>query len=312
VGSLALAAYGAVGGAGQGLQTVGKAEMATQMEQKKSDMEQERQEALERLKAAEEEKIQAANIAAQQNLQQSGQTFTKAQTEAGYEHAGRAATAAQAAKMEQIQEENKGRLGAAGILGKARVDVANINATKPTGRQLVSEYKPAQAVLNSPGIDRFSKQPLPGRKVDVLQHWDGTRWIQGTDGNLYPFDPSKPDGYGGGAAPRGRAPAADTQALIRNPLGVLPSGTSTRDYFVNKFGYLPREYLGAANAARNHVNASYAQPAPAAQGGSAGAAAPPTASNDQSEDAEDAHVVSDPYGATGNPTSQPSDDEPAQ
>jgi hypothetical protein len=292
-----LAAAGAVGGFGQGVVEAGEQAQKEQLLQKQNDLATARDATLQRLRAAEEEKLQGSQ-----------QTFQHGEKQTEYGVMAKSA-AAHADLLKEIANANiQGRHADVSSLVAGRISVQdskNRGAAAVADKRAApqSEYKPGKATLNSPGVDAF-KKPIPGKEMDVQIHHDGSKWVQGPAGNLFPFDPSKPGGYD--PTPRGRPSAQDTSALLQNPLGTLPSGTSTRDYFVSKFGSLPPAYLGAANAARTNMNATRAsQPQ-----------TPSANTNEEDQDERDDDNVAlggDPYGTKGNvPSSSPEDNEPAQ
>jgi hypothetical protein len=304
MGSLSYAVGGGLAGLGQGLQKVGEENWA--------DL---RDAAHERLRAD----LEARNRQAEQ---ESAQTFQRGQQQAEFgqqEHMAQVGATSAMARLKQAQDF-QGALKKLEIEGRHK-DIADLIAGRITVQDLrnqgnidtagvrkgpQSEYKPGKATLNSPGLDVF-KKPIPGKAVDVQIHHDGSKWIQGPGGELYPFDPSQPTGY---VDPKSlsRPGAQDQQALLQNPLGTLPSGVSIRDYFVKRFGRLPVGYLGAANTARAQMSRSQSQ---TGTPGVNNTSYNPNDDRDADEDTRASGVL-DPYGQNGPPTSQPSDDQPAQ
>jgi hypothetical protein len=305
MGSLALAAFGAVGGAGAGITEVAQQAQKEQLLNRQNDLAAARDATHERLRA----NLELQN---QQTLQKSSQEFQHGEKQTEYDVMAKSAGAHAALLKELKQAEIDGRHQDVHDLIAGRISVQdskNRGSAAAADRKALpqSEYKPGHAYLNSPGVDVF-KKPIPGKQVDVQIHHDGSQWIQGPDG-LYRFDPSQPNGYADPKTLR-RPTAQDTSALLQNPLGTLPSGVSTRDYFVNKFGKLPAEYLGAANTARTQLNGSL--PRSAASGVNNTSS---NTSEDEQDDRDDSNVAlgGDPYGTRGNvPSTSPEDNEPAQ
>ena len=285
-----------------------------------------RDEAITRLQnnyAAERQQTEIGAAAGRQQTEIQAQAASQGRSEA-FQHGETVSSQAVAAKAAQAHNEFLLMLKNLEVQGKHK-DIADLIAGRITVQDLRNqgnvatanarntskqqgEYKPGKATLNSPGSDPLG-QPIPGKEVDVMIHRDGSKWIQGP-GGMYRFDPTQPSGY---ADPKsyGRPNAQDTNTLLQNPLGTLPSGLSIRDYYANKFGKLPDGYLQAAEAARAKMNAAQA-PAPGASntsGGSSTSTNAPT-TNQQLTDTEDQQ--DNDYAMFGDRGHQPDDDEPAQ
>lgn len=304
MGSLTLALAGGIGGFGEGVTQVAKENLA-----EARDATHERLRA--NLEASNQQALEQQRIGGQKDIETQRETYETGAKSKEYDVMAKSAGAHAALLKELKQAEIQGRHQDVHDLIGGRISVQeskNRGAAAAADRKGApqSEYKPGKATLNSPGLDVF-KKPIPGKEVDVQIHHDGSKWIQGPDG-LYRFDPSQPNGYADPKTIR-RPSAQDTSALLQNPLGTLPSGVSTRDYFVNKFGKLPAEYLGAANNARTQLNGPPTSSAPGVSNASS------NTSEDDQDDRDDNNTAmgGDPYGTRGNvPSTSPEDYEPAQ
>jgi hypothetical protein len=160
---------------------------------------------------------------------------------------------------------------------------------------------------------------LPGGTI-LTQYNNRTHMAYVQIGNKFmPYDASK-----GAQLPDTKsvrnAPAAAINDLANDPYGLTPDGKSTKaDAFMQQYGHLPGAYF---DSLRNR------DPNAPPAGGPLGKGAPPgsmyvpgpsygrgadAAEDTADDDADDREAASpDPYGATGNPTSQPSDYAPAQ
>jgi hypothetical protein len=240
-----LAAAGAVAGGANAVTEIARDQIKLQnqmsLEQRVNDLATQRESTIERLRAADEASRQGTQIQAEKERTQQ-------------EIAGHSAVA-QFERGSIASENQKNRDAAAALAknhgdvqktiaqghDKARVDAANARvAGKP-----IPEWKPGEAPLQV-----TSKFGGAAPKASVLVHRDGSRWVQDPSGKLFPFDPSKPNGYNPTPTNRAAPDPADVSTLLSNPNGMLPSGTTTRDYFVGKYGSLPPGYLGSSQADR--------------------------------------------------------------
>ena len=258
MGSLALAAYGAIGGAGQGMQTVGKAEMAMQQEKRKSDIDQQRQEAIQRLQAAESEKLQGTNIAAQQASQERSEKFTKEQTEAGYVHAGGAAAATREFEAGQEEKKEAAAQKRNETAGQYRVAARQAgNAPKKETPEFTQRTLTEQG-----GIDPVTHQLTAGRSYTQLVHKSGLSFVQ-VNGSI---DPKTGQPSGGLLLPHGandtsfpdpksvaRPPVKATQNLMQHP-------ESWQDYY-QAYHQLPADWLPAYQAHQSQAAPQQGLPA---------------------------------------------------
>jgi hypothetical protein len=317
MGSLTLAVAGGLQGAGEGIAYASK-----------DQMEQNRQAALLRLQNQYASERQATGIQAQKDIESQRETYETGAKSKEYDvmakSAGAHAQLMTTLKQLEIEGRHKdiadlisGRITVQDLKNQGQADVQGLrNQKPPTGK----EFTPTKMTLNSPGKDPYDGSPIPGKPVNVLLHRDGSAWMPVGD-KLFRFDPSQPNGYAQPPSSVSRPTPDDVKTLMQNPLLKLPSGISARDYFESKYHYLPASYLNAAESERARINA--AQPGQAGQPGSRAAAPQGSAStpapapadpDDAEDDNQDMRIASggDPYGNTGPPTPQASDDEPAQ
>ena len=311
MGSLAMAAYGAIGGAGQGLQTVGKAEMSTQLEQKRNDMEQQRQEALERLRAANQATEQQTGIAAQQAAQERSEKFTKEQTEAGYVHAGGAAAATRAFETQQEASKEAAAQKRTETAGQYRVAARQAgNAPKKETPEFTQRTLTEQG-----GIDPVTHQPTAGRSYTQLVHKSGLSLVQ-VNGSV---DPKTGQPSGGLLLPHGandtsfpdpknvyRPPVKATQNLMQHP-------ESWQDYY-QAYHQLPADWLPAYQAHQSQPAPQQGLPA-FARPGTTGSAFTPVGGgggNARSGNEQDAEDDAEDYANTGDEGPQATDNAPAQ
>lgn len=237
-----LSSMGALNGLGQGVTETGQQAQRVDMAKTMNELETTRGESLERLRAADEKDRQAQAIQAEKDKTQ--QEITGHSAVAQFERS-------------SIASENQKNRDAAAALAKnhgdvqltiaqghdtARVKAAEAHAAGSNPKPPVREWYPG-TVKNTSDITKPD--------ISVMNNRDGSQWVP-VGGNYYRYDPTQPGGYKDPKS-TARAPAADVSALIRNPLATLPSGITTRDYFEQKWGYLPAPYLGAANAAREQA-----------------------------------------------------------
>ena len=311
MGSLAMAVYGGIGGVGQGLQTVGKAGMEVQQEQKKSDIAQQREEAIQRLQAAEQEKIQGTQIAAQQESQARSEKFTKEQTEAGYVHAGAAAGASRSFEAEQEEKKEAAAQKRTETSGQYRVQARQVGATP---KKETPEFT-QRTLTEQGGIDPVTKQPTAGRSYTQLVHKSGLSFVQ-VNGAV---DPKTGMPNGGLLLPHGagdtsfpdpknvaRPPVKATQNLMEHP-------DTWQDYY-HAYHQLPADWLPAYQASKqNPQGQQQGLPAFARPGTTASAAQPVGGGgNAKSGDEQDAQDDAEDYANTGDEGPQATDTAPAQ
>jgi hypothetical protein len=325
MGSLMLAAAGAVGGLGQGITEVGQQEQKAQLLQKQNDLIQAREETLQRLRAAEEEKLQA-----------SGQQFQHTETETA---AGRNVAAA-GAQRQFLTEQEKSREAAAGARTNAivggRVRVANINADSREANATLRNEKPPKADWKSstvqlPGLvparaqrmitetdprtgqrtsvpDPSDKPPMIPGKVPyrIMNHISGaTSIVKLADGRFVPFDGQHiPD-----TKSVGRPPARDVQDLLQNP--------DRYPQFLQRYHQLPEGFDEAYTAHFQNLTNDYNS----RHSGGANTSSAPSSNqssgqdDDQNGAQEDLNLANgnDPYGTKGNtPSTTAEDYAPAQ
>lgn len=289
MGSLALAAAGAVGGLGAGITEVGQQEQKKQMMQKESDLATARQETIARL----QDKFQKENI---QNEQQ----FSMKGAAAGRVFQEQQQTQKLTSEETRAKQHETEATGRANILANARRDVAGTNAAARTASaKQVPEF--THKTLNTQGsIDPVSHLPVPGRSYDVLNHKSGQGFV--AVGDMYlPYEANAtqfPD-------PKSiaRAPADKLSLLADHP-------EKTMDFF-QKYGYIPRNAIVAMQQQNKPNDPSLPKFLP--PGTTAGAETPIGGPAEDQEDENAAEGASDPYGTQGlHPTTSPEDTQPAQ
>ena len=319
MGSLAMAAYGAGAGLGQGLQTVGKAGMEVQQEQKKSAIAQQREEAIQRLRDAEQEKIQGTQISAQQEAQARSEKFTKEQTEAGYVHAGAAAGATRQFEAEQETKKEAAAQERTETAGKYRV-AARVAGAAPkkevpefTQRTLTEQAGVPTKDPSDPTGQRMIEHP--GRSYTQLVHKSGLSFVQ-VNGSV---DPKTGQTTGGLLLPHGandtsfpdsknvfRVPVKATQNLMEHP--------ETWMAYQEAYHQLPADWLPRYQASKeNPQQTQPGLPAFVRPGTTASAAQPVGGGgNARTGDEQDAQDDAEDYANTGDEGPQATDTAPAQ
>jgi hypothetical protein len=303
MGSLALAAYGAVGGAGQGLTEAGKVEEEKQMEQTKSDIAQKREETIARLR----DQFEKENIANQQQFQ-----MKSAQAGRGFEEQKQKEEIGSKEKIAGAHETQATER--AHISANARVEARRVGTPAPKEQKT---WTPGHYQIGG-GIDPVTKMPTPQTTIPVMQHKDGRIFVQAGD-KFLPYDATKGSQLPDVKGVRNADPKA-VQDLTNDPNGTVPDGSETKaDAFQRAYGYLPASYFSAAQRAESAPTGG--------PGGPLGKNAPPNSrfvpgtpfgggnasgnAQDAQDDAED-NAGDDPYGREGPPTSSPDDTAPAQ
>lgn len=305
MGSLALAAYGGVAGAGAGITEAGKVAEQKNMMQTQSDISQAREETITRLR----DKFEKENIANQQQFQMKG-----AQAGRAFEEQKQAT---EIASKEKIAGEHETQsTGRAQISAHARIEARRVGA--PAQKEQKT-WTPGHYQIGG-GIDPVTKMPTPQTTIPVMQHKDGRIFVQAGD-KFLPYDATKGSQLPDVKGVRNADPKA-VQDLTNDPNGTVPDGSETKaDAFQRAYGYLPSSYFSAAQRAEGNTQG--------APGGPLGKNAPPNSkfvpgtpfggggnasgnTQDVADDAEDERG-DDPYGTQGNtPSSSPEDTMPAQ
>jgi hypothetical protein len=278
---------GAMAGAGQGLQTIGATAEKEQSIEKEHNWQQAHDETMERLRAAEQEKLQA-----------SGQTFEKGQTETKL----KAAAAAAGATREFEQGENVKQRAAAQkrteTSANARVDAAAVQASS---RSSVASGKGIKALvprnvnIMPTGPDG---KPIPGalpeQHILTYDPNTGIHWVQ-TGNRFYRADSSGKAVVDPKSTNNKGASPGENQALLANPYARVPAGYANAgmtyaEAYEQEHGFLPGEFLGTVNKLAQRQSSSqsssvrlpsgriYNPPAGGGQGGEgpdAGGPAPP-------------------------------------
>jgi hypothetical protein len=266
---------GALAGAGQGITEAGQQQQKIDLATKVNQLAQDRDEAMERLRAAHETERQNTQIQAQKDIQSTGQTFEKEQTQTKLTAASKAASATR----EFEHTENAAREAAgqkrAETLANARVEAARVTAgSRVEAKGPPKIWEPVK--LNQGGFDPVSHLPTSNQLQISYNHFTGRSYAQVGD-KMIPWDAStnKP-----ATDPKSirRAPVEDLQDLTSDPLGTVPkggpnAGLSKAEVFEAAHGYLPASWTSAANrkAAANpqQYSSLFSAPYAAVKGGGA-------------------------------------------
>ena len=240
-----LAAAGAVGGLGQGLEQVGQQGMKEQMAQKINDLQQKREEAIERLRGSEQEKLQG-------NQQQ----FEAGQTE---KKIGAASAAAGATRTFE-HEENTAKLTSAerrtNRMASAKEYSARIGAESRTNAGNQKDFTWKVHTVQSPGVDKNGNpNPLLSKTTQVVESPSGASYIQAGD-KLIKFDATTnaPSRDPASIARIPKEKIMPVQAdLLNDPLGVVKAGPNAgmtkAEAFEQQFGYIPTQWMSRAQEA---------------------------------------------------------------
>lgn len=284
MGSLAFAAGGAIAGAGEGLETVGKNELTRQ-----------REEGLERMRAQHQSDLAMETQSRQEQF---------AEHMHSVEHG--EAVAAAGAQREFLTGQEKSKEAAA--LERVR----EAGKYRVAARRAGVQEKPPPSPMQHQG-DYTMYDPahpdIPPTKIPVYRHTQSGRLFVSA-GNIYlPFDSSSgklPD-----SKSVARPPANATADLMKEPT------PEKMNAYLDAYGQLP---AGFFDAQRSYAG-SGAKPGqgPLGKAAPSGATWQPAAgaqnaAEDEQEDADaDNEAASpDPYGQHGAPTSSPEDNMPAQ
>lgn len=263
VGGGLLAAAGAAQGLGSGAVQVGQQQQKADLAQKMSDLEQTRDEALERLRGQEQEKLQASNIQAGKDQESQRETFETGQTNTRLT----AASAAAGKTRDFEATQNAAKLSSeekrTGITAQSRIDAANVRASASAG----NKEPPKQWEVHNVNKINPAKPLDPPTQTQVLfNNRTGASYMQVGD-KLIRFN-SQTGNAAVDADPKrlSRAPAADVQDLLRDPLGKVPSGPnaglSKSDLFEATHNYLPATWPAAAQQAEQQQRAPGPQSLP--------------------------------------------------
>src|SRR5271165_899929 len=257
-----IATAGAIAGAGQGITEAGQQAQKMDMMQKMNELQQSREEAIERLRGGEQEKLQAK-----------GQEFEKEQTQTKIGAASRAAGATREFEHTENVAKEASAEKRTGITAKARVDAAKVTAESRVGAKGPPKiWEPVK--LNQGGFDPTSHLPTTNQIQISYNHFTGRSYAQVGD-KFIPWDSStnKP-----ATDPKAikRAPVEDLQDLMQDPLGTVPAGgpnagLSKAEVFEAAHNYLPASWTSRANqaAAKNpqQYSSLFSEPYAATKGG---------------------------------------------
>jgi hypothetical protein len=262
-----IATAGAIAGAGQGITEAGQQAQKVDLMKKMNELQQSREEAIERLRGGEQETLQAK-----------GQQFEKEQTQTKIGAASAAAGATrkfeheeniakEAAAQKRSETSKEARIGAAKVTAESRV----------TAHGAPKIWEPVK--LNQGGFDPTSHLPTNNQLQISYNHFTGRSYAQVGD-KFIPWDAStnKP-----ATDPKAikRAPVEDLQDLMQDPLGVIPNdpghpspnaGLTKAEVFEAAHNYLPASWTSRANAAAaknpTQYSSLFSEPYAATKGGS--------------------------------------------
>ncbi len=249
-----LAMAGAAGGLGQGAVEVGQQGQKMDLLKKQNDLATMRETALAQMR-----------IEAEKGMQQAG--FGEQEKMFGKEAELRSSIATNQIKAKREMfgaslEQQKA------LAGAHNTTITNIAKGHDIARETAAKYahppKPAASAWGKPlnvtnETPSDPKDPLSAMiktQVPVMTHRDGSQWVSGGDGNIYPYKPGAPDGVAQRFDPANynRQQLLDkqkaTQTLLADPLAVTPSGMTARDSYVQRYQGLPSAYLAAEDNAR--------------------------------------------------------------
>jgi hypothetical protein len=304
MGSLALAAWGAVGGAGKGIEAAGELEEKKQLMQKESDIAQARQETIARL----QDKFEKENIANQQQFQLKGAAASR-----GFETQKQATEIASKEGIAARHETEATKR--TNITAASRVEARKVGA--PAAKEQKT-WTPGHYQIGG-GIDPVTKMPTPQTTIPVMEHKDGRVFVQAGDKFML-YDATKGSQLPDVKSVRNADPKA-VQDLTNDPEGTVPDGSETKaDAFQRAYGYLPSSYFSAAQRAEQQQHGGPVGPL--------GKNAPPGSkfvpgqpfgggnasgnTQDIEDDAEDARNDNESYAQTGDEGPQPEDTMPAK
>ena len=313
MGSLAWAVGGGLAGAGAGLADVGRQELHEMSQQKLLELRMEYEQGMHR-----------SALEAQKNLETQRETYETGRQERGFQVSAAAAAATRGLEADKLQQQIKARHEDVKTLADARKYAAGLRASNSSDKPPTKDFKSGTTQL--PGLvpDNTLPPPLisdpknPGQRIPdpkykppmksgkvayrLLNHASGTQLIQLPNRGVFVL-------FNGRDVPAeasvGRAPLADVRDVVTHP--------ERYGDFLKQYGYLPKEwessYAAQYTQRLNDYNSRHGSGAPAFT----------DSQNDEQQDTADLSDAGydsgsfDPYGTHGtSPTSQPSDNEPAQ
>lgn len=243
-----LASAGAAMGLGQGMVQVAASQQKENLETKMAELAQTREETVERLRGQQQEKLQASGITASKEMEGTREQFESGQTE---KKLGAASVAAGRTRDFEHQE-NTSKLSSeekrTGITAQSRIDAAAVRAAASANSK--EPPKSWEVHVVSRGDPKNPAAP-PIQTQVLVNNRSGASYMQIGD-KLIRFNSQT----GAPAMPPEalkRAPAADVQDLLRDPLGRIPNGPnaglSKADLFEQTHNYLPASWATAAQQA---------------------------------------------------------------
>lgn len=252
VGGGLLATAGALGGLGQGVTQVGQEQTKENMETKMNALQQAREEAITRLQGSQQSQLeeQRAGHEEQRTHEEIAGRSGVAQFEAAHasEEAEKSRAFQGTQQVQKLGSEEKRTERTA----ESRENVAAIRTSASSSTGKGGKTWEVHNITEGGGYDPITHTPTPQTQKQILfNNKTGRQYVANGD-RLLPYDASQ----GGTADPKSlkRAPATDVQALMQDPLGKVPdgypnSGLDKATAFEQTHGYLPAQWMGAAQKA---------------------------------------------------------------
>ena len=248
-----IAMAGALGGAGQGAVEVGQQGQKMDLLKKQNE-----------LATLRETAIAQMHIDSQKALQESGQRFEHGEKVEERTMMSNIATNKLKWQQQAFGTSMAQQKGLAESGWQAKKEIAHGHDIAKLGA--AARAHPVKPV-NAWGRPINVEHTIPGATPDaeplkvtipVMLHQDGSQWVNGGDGHVYPYNPSASDGIGSQKFdPKNlnRQQLMDKQrattTLLQHPLDTAPSGLSYRDSYAQRYGGIPVGYQAAENAARS-------------------------------------------------------------
>lgn len=248
-----LAIAGGIRGVGEGMTEAGVQANKVDLETKKNELQQAREEAITRLQGTQASGLEEQRAEHQEKdvkMEVAGRAGV-AQFEAG-QKSSEAAKQREFTGTQNTQHQGSQEKIAAGH-DAARVQAAAEHASANKAPPKDWSFR---NVTTQGSIDPVSHLPTPGRSYIVLQHRDGRQFVQ-TGDKFLPYDASS-DKVTDSASVR-RAPAGAISDLSQDPNGTTPGGNPKTEVFLQRYGYLPMSWYAAAGRAKDQATAAAQQ-----------------------------------------------------
>lgn len=299
MGSLAYAAGGGLAGLGQGMAQVGREAHEEQMLQKQNDLATAREETMTRLR----DSLEKENIQNQQAFQSKAAGATH-QFELGKEQQ------RQEFETGKAKTHEEAATGRAEILAGARKYAADRSVDRAAaGKKPAAEWTRSNlSEQGSIGTGPDGKAAiLPGRSYSLLRHNPTGQGFVEVGDKLLPYDASATQ-FPDSKSVR-NAPAADIADLMQHPERGMA--------FFRAYKYLPRDWMSKNAEMKQQGEGNLPKfvgkgATVTASNNFGGGGEPEPTDHEDAADEQTAEGPQDPYGQDGAPTSQPSDNQPAQ